>query len=417
MCRGDNQLGHVYALIVLVVNPVKSPVITIAPTPLIIVKKAYDTVTLQCAARGSPVPTLEWSKDGVIISTNTTVTTDEEVNGKLVISRFDSSDQGSYKCFFKNYDNGTAEVITTTELVGCGEPDVPMNGYKIGDNYWAGQLVIFACDSGYHLEGPSNRLCLQDGNWSDTTPTCHRLCDEPAPPANGYIIGGEFWAPRNITFGCKKGYHLRGSSAGTCDDNGNWTAETPICEGPEFEHSEILLNKTEYWELLKEWLAPVFSLPSKWKLCYRATDHGWASSTFHSRCNSKGPTVSFIKVNEFIFGGYTDQSWHSGGSYSYSAQSFIFSFKNKDNLDPFKVLVKNLENAIYGNNNYGISFGGGHDIHISNNANGNRNSYNNLGHSYVQPPGYTHGSSEIRNLFAGSYKFQPNEVEVFYQSA
>lgn len=79
--------------------------------------------------------------------------------------------------------------------------------------------------------------------------------------------------------------------------------------GPEFEHSEILLNKTEYWELLKEWLAPVFSLPSKWKLCYRATDHGWASSTFHSRCNSKGPTVSFIKVNEFIFGGYTDQSW------------------------------------------------------------------------------------------------------------
>ena len=53
-----------------------------------------------------------------------------------------------------------------------------MNGYKIGDNYWAGQLVIFACDSGYHLEGPSNRLCLQDGNWSDTTPTCEtfKLC-------------------------------------------------------------------------------------------------------------------------------------------------------------------------------------------------------------------------------------------------
>ena len=62
--------------------------------------------------------------------------------------------------------------IALSELVGCGKPDVPVNGYKIGDNYWAGQLVIFACDSGYHLEGPSNRLCLQDGNWSDTTPTC-----------------------------------------------------------------------------------------------------------------------------------------------------------------------------------------------------------------------------------------------------
>lgn len=91
----------------------ESPVITIAPPPFIIVKKVYDTITLQCAAKGSPVPTLEWSKDGVIISTNATVTTDEEVNGKLVISRFDSSDQGSYKCLFKNYDNGTAEIITT----------------------------------------------------------------------------------------------------------------------------------------------------------------------------------------------------------------------------------------------------------------------------------------------------------------
>ena len=107
----------------------------------------------------------------------------------------------------------------------------------------------------------------------------------------------------------------------------------------------------------------------------------------------------------------------SSASYSHSAQSFIFSFKNKDNLDPFKVLVKNLENGIYGNNGYGPTFGAGHDIYISNNANGNRNSECNLGHSYVQPPGYTYGSSKIRNLLAGSYKFQPNEVEVFYQSA
>ena len=114
-----------------------------------------------------------------------------------------------------------------------------------------------------------------------------------------------------------------------------------------------------------------------------------------------------------FFGSFTD----SGGSYTYSAHSFIFSFKNKDNLDPFKVLVKNIERGIYGNNGYGVTFGGGHDIYISNNANGNRNSYNNLGESYVEPPGYTRGSSEIRNLLAGSYKFQPNEVEVFYQSA
>ncbi|XP_068736238.1 uncharacterized protein [Montipora capricornis] len=416
MCRGDNHLGHVYALIVLVVNPVWSPVITTAPPPLITVKRLYDTVILQCAAKGSPVPTLEWSKDGVVISTNTTSTTDVAVNGKLVISKFNATDQGVYKCFFKNYDNGSAETTTTAELVGCGDPGVPVHGYKLGKNYWAGQLVTFACDTGYHLEGPTNRLCLHNGNWSEVMPTCQRLCDKPAHLENGYMLGEQFWEGNNITFKCEKGYFLRGPQVSFCNAAGNWTTETPFCEGPEFEHSEILLKKTEYWELLKEWLAPVSTLPAKWKLCYRATDNGWAGSTFHSRCNSLGPTVSFVRVGEYIFGGYTDQNWHSGGSYTESAHTFIFSFKNKDNLQPFKLHVKKPDRAIYGNNGYGPTFGGGHDIYIANNANGNTNSYNNLGHSYAQPTGYKYSSSNTRNLLAGSYNFKPNEVEVFYQS-
>lgn len=66
-----------------------------------------------CAARGSPIPTLEWRKDGVVISTNTTSTTEEEVNGQLVIPRFGPADQGVYTCFFKNYNNGTAETAAT----------------------------------------------------------------------------------------------------------------------------------------------------------------------------------------------------------------------------------------------------------------------------------------------------------------
>ena len=79
--------------------------------------------------------------------------------------------------------------------------------------------------------------------------------------------------------------------------------------GPDFEPSEILHNQTEYWELLKGWLGRVSTLPSKWKLCYRATDNGWSSSTFHSQCNGLGPTVTFIRVGEYIFGGYTDRNW------------------------------------------------------------------------------------------------------------
>lgn len=105
----------------------------------------------------------------------------------------------------------------------------------------------------------------------------------------------------------------------------------------------------------------------------------------------------------------------SGGSYTDSVFSFIFSFKNHYGLEPFKLHIRKSEYAIYGNNGYGPTFGG-HDIYIANSAGYNMNSYTNLGHSYVQLAGYRYGSSDTRSLLAGSYNFQPHEVEVFYQT-
>lgn len=52
---------------------------------------------------------------------------------------------------------------------------MPVHGYKIGENYWAGQMVKFTCDTGYHLEGPTNRMCLKNGNWSNVVPKCNEM--------------------------------------------------------------------------------------------------------------------------------------------------------------------------------------------------------------------------------------------------
>ena len=65
--------------------------------------------------------------------------------------------------------------MTLSELLGCGDPGVPMHGHRIGDDFWAGKLVVFACDVGFRLEGPSDRLCLENGNWSEFMPTCKNL--------------------------------------------------------------------------------------------------------------------------------------------------------------------------------------------------------------------------------------------------
>ena len=43
-------------------------------------------------------------------------------------------------------------------------------------------------------------------------------------------------------------------------------------------------------------------------------------------------------------------------------------------------------------------------------------SYSNLGHEYSPPSGHSYGSSFTKSFLAGSYHFQPDEVEVFYET-
>ena len=80
-----------------------------------------------------------------------------------------------------------------------------------------------------------------------------------------------------------------------------------ICSG--FEDSVVVGNNRNHLNSLYNWLAPVtkgvFSL---WKRCWRTSVDGWAASTFHSRCDGKGPTVTIIRVGKYIFGGYTSRS-------------------------------------------------------------------------------------------------------------
>ncbi|XP_028405398.1 uncharacterized protein LOC114527885 isoform X2 [Dendronephthya gigantea] len=178
--------------------------------------------------------------------------------------------------------------------------------------------------------------------------------------------------------------------------------------------STILRNEPpEFLERLKQWI-PFNTLTR----CYRASEDGWLSNVFHLQCGGIGKTVTLVKVQNYIFGGYSDQSWGiigSSASYISSSNSFVFSFRNKDNLSPFKANVyQNNGNAIYTNIGYGPTFGGGHDFYIATNAKSSTSSYSNFGHTYLPPSGYSYASGNTRALLAGSYRFRPSEVEVYY---
>ena len=78
-----------------------------------------------------------------------------------------------------------------------------------------------------------------------------------------------------------------------------------------FRESTILTN-VEYRKILKGWLPE--AMVGEWHLLFRASRDGFTASTFHSKCDNKGPTVTVVKCGANIFGGFTEKPWAKGNS-------------------------------------------------------------------------------------------------------
>ena len=70
-------------------------------------------------------------------------------------------------------------------------------------------------------------------------------------------------------------------------------------------------------------------------------------------------------------------------------------------------LVKDQQSAIFCDSSYGPTFGGGHDLHISNNANTSGSSYSYLGNTYQLPTG------QQSTFFTGAQYYNVTDYEVF----
>ena len=98
----------------------------------------------------------------------------------------------------------------------------------------------------------------------------------------------------------------------------------------------------------------------------------------------------------------------SSGGDGFTRKAFIFSISNKEELDPFVSEVSWPDLAIYRGSGDGPLFG--QDIYIANNANSNSLSLARLGLAYPAPAAV----QNPRTILAGTYRFSPDEVEVFY---
>jgi hypothetical protein len=149
----------------------------------------------------------------------------------------------------------------------------------------------------------------------------------------------------------------------------------------------------------------------EWTLLYRGSRDGFSGSAFHTKCDGHSTTVTYIETTKgFIFGGFTPVAWDSSNSdrADNSGQSFLFSLKNPRGSVEQKFSLSDPTFAIRCISSYGPTFGGGHDIHLSDGCDTNTTSYTDFGYSYANPTGI-----EGKSVLAGERNFTVKEVEVF----
>ncbi|CDW73712.1 UNKNOWN [Stylonychia lemnae] len=155
---------------------------------------------------------------------------------------------------------------------------------------------------------------------------------------------------------------------------------------------------------------------SKFQLLYKAAFDGFTSKNFHNLCDKKGATLTFILADSGqIFGAYTSVAWTSPAKWQWKkdTKAFIFQLKKGTIHKPTKF----TDCAVRHQKDYLMVFGKGCDLIIKNDCNVNRDSFSDLGETYLPPEGYQSKEETTKCYLAGSYQFKVIDIEVYKVSS
>ncbi len=272
-------------------------------------------------------------------------------------------------------------------------PDTDSDGY--GDSSDAGTAW---CDPPSGIVTDSTD-CDDSATGASTYPGAAEVCDGVDADCDGSLddSGQDECNPFASCTDPGTGYTC------TCD-SGYYGDGTSSCDVDLFPDS-VLLNNTQK-EQLNSWASTTGQV---WTLCYRKSDDGGSSSTFHSQCDSYSNTFSVADLSTGkLIGGYADSNW-SGSGYSGNSNNFLFSL-----TEGYRIMHGTGQHSSnypqYNHSSYGPTFGGGHDWYVQGNMNAG---HCNLGHDYACQVG-SYGNNSCRNDFCGNYSsWSINEFEVW----
>lgn len=184
-----------------------------------------------------------------------------------------------------------------------------------------------------------------------------------------------------------------------------------------FLTDSTLINRLEDKELLMKWLEEEYGdgRVSKTSVLWRGSRDGFASSSFHMNCDSKGPNLVLVRANNCTFGGFSHLSWTSNGGTTNDTdrKTFLFSIDRRQKMKQGGGSDSYGQKTICRDASSGPIFGGGRDLCISNNCNRNNESFTHLGYSFSLPSGLAYSETSSWKYLCGSERFQVDEIEVY----
>ncbi|CAJ0866840.1 3268_t:CDS:2 [Entrophospora sp. SA101] len=161
-------------------------------------------------------------------------------------------------------------------------------------------------------------------------------------------------------------------------------------------HARIICN----WIDGRDIVTPTFTKATyDFRLLVRGSSDGFDASKFHARCDRKGATVVFIRIENSgeIIGGYNSAYWRTGAIYIHSDKSFLFSLGDGKKLqNAILSRIRDSPNAMYGHTSYGPHFGTS-DLRMY-------TPFNNKENCSCQPGSYYKPITENVRFSAGEYE-------------
>lgn len=136
--------------------------------------------------------------------------------------------QGRLLCNSKGLWEGTAPTCTK---IKCEQPSYIANGDPHFTDITFGSAVTYTCRSGYVLSGSTSMTCLETGSWSGARPTCNPVdCGPATPIEDGVIVGDVYTYGNSVTYICDEGFELTGASDLICRADRTWSNPPPLCQ-------------------------------------------------------------------------------------------------------------------------------------------------------------------------------------------